>query len=311
MLGPVACARQAHRATGPLECPPSVLAGPWRGLRTRALPAGHCPTLPVAVEARRLSAQCPGCSGQVALRIGARAPAGGHSHALGPWDCAVLLDAPRGSSGGLSGQLGAALLDVLSAQITIQKGNKGTEPPPATRVTTSSTLHPHASPDSSSCVRRRLTSLKTLQRRCTRPSCQRGHRDGACTHRRRSPRLHKQTRRRPAQQLPPGAGRGSGDLGVQRLFRVGSQQPKAADPEALPWARIHRLPIPPGPPRAGPHTHVQTLPGETGLPSETRLQTAPCGVRAALPWGTGQALTPLLHRRLMPWGDRPARPGVC
>lgn len=119
MLAPVACARQAHRATGPLERPPSVLAGPWRGLRTRALPAGHCPTLPVAVEARRLSAQCPGCSGQVALRIGAHASAGGHSHALRPWDCAVLLDAPTGSSRGRSGQLGAALLDLLSAQITI------------------------------------------------------------------------------------------------------------------------------------------------------------------------------------------------
>lgn len=118
---PVACAQHAHRATGPLERPPSALAGPWRGLRTRASAAGHCPALPVAVEARRPSAQCPGCSGQVALRVGARASASGHSHAPGPWGCAVLLDAPTGSSGGRSGRLGAALLDLLSAQMTSQR----------------------------------------------------------------------------------------------------------------------------------------------------------------------------------------------
>ena len=45
-----AYAHQAHRVTGPLECPPSALASPWRGLRTRASAARHCPTMTVVVE---------------------------------------------------------------------------------------------------------------------------------------------------------------------------------------------------------------------------------------------------------------------
>ena len=150
-------------------------------------------------------------------------------------------------------------------------------------VTTSSIPHPQSSPDSSLYVRRELTGLKTLQRRCSRPMCQRGRRDRARTHPRRSPCLHNADAALPGQQLPLGAGQGSGDAGAHRLFRVSSQQPEAADPEALPRGRVHGLSIPLGPPRAGPHTHVQTLPGEmgllTGLPSETCLQTAPCGVQ--------------------------------
>ena len=150
-------------------------------------------------------------------------------------------------------------------------------------MTTSSIPHPHSSPDSSLCVRRKLTGLKTLQRRCSRPTCQRGHRDGAHTHPRHSPCLHNADTVLPGQQLPLGAGQGSRDAGAHRLFRVSSQQPKAADPEVLPRGCVHGLSIPLGPPRAGPHTHVQTLPGEMGLltalPSETHLQTAPCGVQ--------------------------------
>lgn len=94
------------------------------------------------------------------------------------------------------------------------KGNKGTEPPPATCMTTSSTLHPHTSLDSRSCVRRRLTALKTLQRRC-----QRGHQDGARTHAGAAPHLHKMDTALPRPAAAPGAGQQSGDLGVQRLFR--------------------------------------------------------------------------------------------
>ena len=57
-------AHQAHGVTGPLKCPPSALASPWRRLRTRASAARHCPTLTVVVETWGPSTQSLGCSGQ-------------------------------------------------------------------------------------------------------------------------------------------------------------------------------------------------------------------------------------------------------
>ena len=55
-------AHQAHGVTGPLKCPPSALASPWRRLRTRASAARHCPTLTVVVETWGPSTQSLGCS---------------------------------------------------------------------------------------------------------------------------------------------------------------------------------------------------------------------------------------------------------
>ena len=185
-------------------------------------------------------------------------------------------------------------------------------------VTTSSVPHLHASSDSSSCqeetdctedtpekVQPPNTPVRAPRRgphapapcagkgpahtppHTPTPRASKGAETGPAHNAGAAPAPTMLTQRCPTQQLPLGAGQGSRDPGAHRLFRVSSQQPEAADPGAPPRGRIHRLSIPLGPPRAGPHTytHVQTLPRETGLltglPSETHLQTAPCGLQGS------------------------------
>lgn len=106
-------------------------------------------------------------------------------------------------------------------------------------------------------ARTRPTRLQGPRTHTPAPRASKGDETGPAHNAGAAPAPTMLMQRRPAQQLPLGAGHGSRDPGAHRLFRVSSQQPEAADPGAPPRGRIHRLSIPLGPPRAGPHTHTR------------------------------------------------------
>lgn len=97
VLGPIVCppSTQSHRPSrmSPLSLGRSLEGAQDTSVARRALPDPAC-----CGGGEEAVHPVSRCSGQVALRIGARASAGGHSHALGPWDCAVPLDAPRAAA---------------------------------------------------------------------------------------------------------------------------------------------------------------------------------------------------------------------